>query len=573
MGDIDNDGVVDLVAGGLDGLEVFRGSSLTPGTPVSGEPVFGVSSATAVALTDLDADGVLELITLHNQFLDLFRQDPHVPGVFLGGDHIALGVRHPDKLIVGDVTRDGLPDVVAVGDGVFVFAQQPGFPHGQLKLLSDADAFAVDDSFSVRGVLDGAAVWDSSSAGSPLLLSTSDDLLAFRPSPDALPLFDGPPARAGVGGALALADFDGDFIEDLAIMELYSIYVARSRVRNGGLGELLDPPGAHLDRGDVTALAVGNFSGGAGGDVAIGYAGDVAAGTVVLYSRKAGGEFVHSFDLPFGPKEMVTADLNQDGFEDFAIIEGVNVRVLRQFNGLWSGEPLIVLGSFRPQALAVADLDADGRLDLIVGNDSSVSWLRNLTAMQFADPQPLLAQGAESILVKKHGSTASLDVIAVSGRTTTVFNGTPASGFAATATFSRAARTHGRPRLADVDLDGDLDLLLPTGGDVVRLDGSPSGDFVQGDNLTVEDPFSSVSAKDVGFADVNGDTLPDVVVTGENLLRVYFQTPGSPGTFTRHEDLMSPGGAVLQLADFDGHGRTGIVFNHHEHVILLRGAD
>lgn len=106
-------------------------------------------------------------------------------------------------------------------------------------------------------------------------------------------------------------------------------------------------------------------------------------------------------------------------------------------------------------------------------------------------------------------------------------------------------------RVADIDKDGDLDVLVPIYGSVARLDvftNDGSG------SLTHHGPYAAVTGGiDVGVADMNGDGLLDAVVVGYSGVGVLFGN-GSGG-FVSPKITSAPADTVLTgviARDFDG---------------------
>jgi len=133
VGDLDRDGLVDLVAEPPGGLSAFRGlapNALEEGVPI--EPLYGF--AQDVLITDLDGDTLLDVLALYDT--DVFVGTPFVihqqqpNGHFLRTE--ALLDVGDSQLAVVDLDGDGARDLLATSrdhDMVFVF-------HGPFDPLS-----------------------------------------------------------------------------------------------------------------------------------------------------------------------------------------------------------------------------------------------------------------------------------------------------------------------------------------------------------------------------------------------------------------------------------------------------
>jgi len=130
--------------------------------------------------------------------------------------------------------------------------------------------------------------------------------------------------------------------------------------------------------------------------------------------------------------------------------------------------------------------------------------------------------------------------------------------------------TYGSVAFADVDGDGDQDLLTVgyTGADVVSPGEFVSilylndglGNFTEKENT----PFEGVARSSVAFADVNGDGHPDVFTTGENnsslpVPKLYINN--GAGDFTERLDIPffeAERGSVA-FSDFNGNGHMDLL--------------
>jgi len=131
------------------------------------------------------------------------------------------------------------------------------------------------------------------------------------------------------------------------------------------------------------------------------------------------------------------------------------------------------------------------------------------------------------------------------------------------------------PAMADVNKDGNLDIIVPNGGGISVFLGDGKGGFAQVDGS----PFASgQTGADIGLADFNGDGNPDValanhgVKTAEILLGngngQFSLAPGSPFSV---ESNPHPHG--IAVADFNHDGRADIAIDSwaENKVLMLFG--
>ncbi|MEL6342158.1 MAG: FG-GAP-like repeat-containing protein [Myxococcota bacterium] len=200
------------------------------------------------------------------------------------------------------------------------------------------------------------------------------------------------------------------------------------------------------------------------------------------------------FFAPFGRTIRGVGDLNDDGYDDVAVLaeqldgltESTRISVMVFYgssDGLSEADPTVLEAGEEDwefgESFAGADIDGDGFSDLLIGNAPR-----------------------EEVTVYRGRSEGVRDEIAV---TLTHDDG---------GAYSRGALA----RLGDVDGDGDDDVIIgaPDGGYAQAVTGDPMIDTItgsDGENLRDEAPEDFGHSVD-GAGDVNGDGCPDAIVGG-----------------------------------------------------------
>lgn len=259
-------------------------------------------------------------------------------------------------------------------------------------------------------------------------------------------------------------------------------------------------------------------------------------------------------------------DINSDGLPDiwttgFGGGDGAYQMVWYK-NPCWE-RFTIAPGDFKYGELA--DLNGDGTLDVVAGGDTdtSVHWFENNGSPQ----QPDWA-------AHDTGIPGSPDVIYVGdidgdGGPDIVYlfkdavgwawpAGDPTLPWARREIWSGDRRTGGR--VADIDLDGDLDILY---GNAWYENPGPSGDpKTDSWSMHYVDSGWDVEARGA-VADLNSDGLPDVVLSDEEGTHgvAWYEGPTDPtgGAWVKHVVHPSYEGVhSLELADFNRDGRLDI---------------
>ncbi|MCY1005129.1 VCBS repeat-containing protein [Nannocystis pusilla] len=217
--------------------------------------------------------------------------------------------------------------------------------------------------------------------------------------------------------------------------------------------------------------------------------------------------------------DVVLVDLDHDGFDDIVSACSYESRAVVHYGG--SQRPLAcpvehaVLSS--PSSVAVADFDMDGHLDILAGGDdfggggALFSLLRGRGGRSFG-PQEL-------VLAPELPSTSRLTA-------------------------------------ADLDADGDPDLIAHDSGIAQVLLGDGLGGFVPGQTITLP-PTCRIDSSD----DLDGDALVDLVRACSEDGGVQFHRGDGHGGFADPAPLVASDQWIeaLTIADLDGDLRRDLV--------------
>jgi len=270
------------------------------------------------------------------------------------------------------------------------------------------------------------------------------------------------------------------------------------------------------------AVVTGDFDQDGRMDLAVA---NYASNTVSVFVTTGPGTFRTEPDLVTqGPSAIAVADFNGDGRPDLAVAE-TNSNTIAIFLGIGMGRFQQTVYRFstgrRPVSVALGDFDEDGKLDLAVANQdsNSVSILRGLGNGTF---RPALEYSAGPlpayVTVGDFNNDGHLDLAfanqtGYSTGTVTVLQGLGNATFRSPLSFEVGSNPS-FVTSADLNLDGRLDLAVAdTGTNTISvLLGVPSADG----NMTFKprQVFEVGSAPAwITVADLNGDGLPDLVVT------------------------------------------------------------
>jgi outer membrane protein OmpA-like peptidoglycan-associated protein len=393
-----------------------------------------------------------------------------------------------EGVAVGDVDRDGIPDVVTangfmssvsllrgVGDGTFAAPVEVAGPGAGLAVkIADLDRDGNPDLVLAN------ASWGTAS------------VTVMRGHGDGT--FDAPvdaPPVDGMVFSLALADLDGDgnldAVAGTASFDNVAVFRGDGR---GGFAAPVEYPLA----GSGYGVATGDFNGDGRPDVA---AVTASGGQVAVFLTGPGGVLgaPTTIGVTGSPWGVAATDFDGDGNVDLVVSasSGGRAVLLRGAgDGSFTQQPALTVGA-RPWTVVATDLDGDGDVDLATGdaNDATASLLtgdgtasfaaRVVLPLGFAPPQGP-AYGAPSSLIAADADGDRLpDLVAVSsdGPLAVLLNDGEPSATVAPASLdfgAHAVGADGGAQTVTVTNDGSERLVL----DDAAFDGAAAGDFTVG---------------------------------------------------------------------------------------------
>jgi hypothetical protein len=331
----------------------------------------------AVAVGDVTGDGRADVVMTTDYYFDpandyrvwVFAQTEN--GALAAPVSYATGsTAAPSSVDVGDVTGDGLADVVVGldGTGVQVYAQVAGgtlgapslhtTPNGDLVRIGHLDG---------DGRLDVAAVGWGTNTVSVLLNDGAGSLRA--------PV-QYPAQHAGYED-LEVADVTGDGRDDVVVMSGQLYAVPNVSVLAQSTAGRFEPAAEYRVGTNVNTqgIGVGDVTGDGRADVVASFGGNRPSSSIAVFPQNAGGTLggpvVHtSYDIP---EPVEVADVDLDGRDDVVTLHGGWNRagVYAQVAGSLAPEDLYAIpyaSHYSPHGLAVGDVSGDGSPDLVLAD-------------------------------------------------------------------------------------------------------------------------------------------------------------------------------------------------------------
>lgn len=605
-GDLDGDGRLDLAvlrAGSASvGLYLKQGPGRASGAGGYAARAHALVWDTAqdLVLADLDRDGALDVVVAGGAAaaVGVWRGDPTRRGALLPASFTALSAP-ASRVSVGDVNRDGLPDLVTLDESAGRVRLLLGTPAGPFAAgpdplavgacvgltLVDVDRDGRLDAVTNRPGLGAAAVWFDVGAAPaatvvPLPLVCLARVAVGDVTGDGWPdiVCAGRSGGGGVGGAQVLV-------------------LAQDPRAPRSFAPLLSPP-ADLDE---DRLAIADFNRDGLADLALEpldpaspFDGFLSPGDPAARGLHLPGSFSN---YPRGAKPpsrahlLGVADLDGDGQPDLigARADGGGLRLTYVSDRVPPGPPVLhEERRLEPQsgvAVAVADLDRDGVPDLLTADGPA-----RALSVRYGDP----AAAGGYLAPVRYPFPVGSDLVAVvaadldrDGRLDVVLADRGASALRTlTADPSDARRLinpavlacNAPPRgvaVADLDRDGTLDLaaaLAGTPGLLRIFGGSPAqpGTFAFAYDVAL--PLAEPA--DVAAGDLDGDGAPGLAVVADGTLasvllrRTALPLSAGPQAWSVSAPLALLSGVRVALGDLDGDGRSDLVTAGAEGVLV-----
>jgi hypothetical protein len=561
LGDLDNDGSLDIVTSGYvarrANILLGRGDgtfSSAPDVTIAGAGYAG----TAVALADVNGDGKLDLLSTDFGADAVWVLPGRGDGTFAAQQTYSTG-DGPDAVLAGDMNNDGKLDIVVVnhcskwadvllnrGDGTFANKQEaPVASSGECSLTLSTALGDVNNDGKLDLVVAG---FDPGTVS--ILLGGGDGTFA---QPRSLP-------APNYLQALSLVDLNADGKLDLVVEE------NDVRVSLGYGDGTFATPTIYPVGSDLTGVLPGDLDGDGRMDLLLSLSGRGGSMGEIVWFGRGDGTFVSYPTYPVGgpPLSLALGDVNADGRPDLVTASQSTSTVsvlLGNRDGTFAPRRDFATGQ-SPRRVALGDMNGDHRLDIVTAAAAAVSVLLGAGDGTFGTKADYPGgSGPGEIALGDLNRDGTLDVVSLgtndfTGKgTLSVLLGIGAGVLAAPVDYPLGSSSNPQSvALGDLNGDGTLDVVVGNAG----YDGGWSVDvlFGKGDGTLADVVVVSASrASTVALGDLNRDGKLDIVAGDDWDQRFAVLLGKGDGTFADPlSTTIFDGPAALHVTDWDGDG-------------------
>jgi hypothetical protein len=348
--------------------------SMAPCSSSSASCPLAATQNQSVAAGDFNNDGNLDYVIASVGSGTVTIMLGNGDGTFTQGQTYPVG-SYPDDVVVADLNGDGNLDIAVAassgtgvtvllgnGDGTFTTAASPS--------VSFAAAIAVGD-FNGDGIPDLAVSNSANGYVVSIFLGNGDGTFAAGANISV-------PSWSVTPEGLVAADFNSDGKTDLAVTSSnnYAPSSYQVTILLGNGDGTFNVGQSYTTGSDDIAIAVGDFNGDGVPDLAVADRYDATVTVLLGPLDTTTSPVVNTLLTGHGPFAIVTGDFNGDGKEDIATAnydDGTLTLLLGNGDGTFNNSSVTPNAGAAPDGLVTGDFNGDGLLDFVTANYQSTT--------------------------------------------------------------------------------------------------------------------------------------------------------------------------------------------------------
>jgi FG-GAP-like repeat/Bacterial Ig-like domain (group 3)/FG-GAP repeat len=366
------------------------------------------------------------------------------------------------------------------------------------------------------------------------------------------------PATGIAPSSVAVADFNGDGIPDLAVANSNSSSL--TILLGNGDGTFTATASGPQTGSGPSSLAVGDYNSDGKIDLAVANA---TSNSLTILLGNGDGSFTASALSPQtgnAPESIAVGDLNGDGIQDLAVANTSDSSLtilLGNGDGTFTASSMSLKANSGPHSIVMGDYNGDGIQDLAVANSySAVTVLLGNGDGTFAPAtSPSAVYSSNAIATGDFNADGKPDLVVTTayGTTVTVLLGNGDGTFTAASASPQSGSQPQFITVGDFNGDGKEDLAVANayGNTVTVLLGNGDGTFTAGGS-----PSTGHEPTSLATGDFNGDGIADLAAASSYGNTVSILTSRLAQTATAAAGSISPLGTGSHLieASYPGDG-------------------
>ena len=560
LGDINEDGAIDIVTSSANSNTSLLGSVGSPGTFTLGTAFNIPGSVSDIRLADMNGDNHLDVVSVGTSGVGVSLNTVGSLGTFANAVTYATGAS-PFSLTLCDIDNDGHIDVINSNKTANTIS---------VKKNNGSGVLAAAVNYTTGAGPEGVEYADINGDGNKDIIvangSASTMSIFYGSSSGALTLYQTTQCP-GSPRALVIGNFNSDAYPDIVTAQLSGTFV-NSYLGNSTNNYIL--PNIYATGNTPKSISSNDFNGDGKKDLVVANSAD---NNFQLFIGNGSGSFTAAGTFATGtlPSSIISGDLDGDGDMD-VVTANFTSNNISIFYGNGSGgfaAPTNISVQTGPIQVRMGNLNGDAYPDLVVANQTSgsISVILSSGAATYNAPVDYVTNATTSAIAFLDINNDTYNDILVGHNVTSSVlikftnNGSGVLtnvGNVGTAVFPNVTAMEA----TDLDGDADIDVVLACFSGIIKVHNINGTGILT--TLATSITSGNSPGRDVAILDVNSDGRKDVVAvyspgqSGQLVLSMASST-GSNAAYTLTNGPRSfaceIGSAGLASGDFNGDGR------------------